>query len=187
MHTLIDTAPRRPRAVTLIAVLASMLVVILACGESATTTSGSGVSSSSNQATQPSAPKTAKVGDTITINGVATTLTSVKQLQSAEFDPTPAAGQGYYVLHIKQTNNGSDPADYNAFEFKVLAGTGSTVNQTFLSAEPNNKLLGSGQIAKGGSVEGDLVYELGTSDHKAALIWQPSFDNSLDHAWNLGL
>ncbi len=112
---------------------------------------------------------------------------SVKQLQPGEFDPTPAAGEGYYVLHVKQVNTGSSPADYNELDFKLLTGAGSTVNQAYISAEPNDKQLQSGQIAPNGSVEGDLVYELGTSDHGAKLVWQPNFDNSLDHAWNLGL
>jgi hypothetical protein len=181
-------APRATRIFAILGVIVPIALVILACSgtEAATTTSGGSTPSSSG--THGTTQKAAKVGDTITINGEGATLVSVKQIQPGQYDTAPASGSGYYKLHVKITNTGSDPADFNPIDFKVLTGQGSTIDETFyLSTEPDNAMLQSGQIAHGGSVEGDLLFEVGTKDSKAELIWQPGFDQSLDHAWNLGL
>lgn len=91
------------------------------------------------------------------------------------------------MLHLVIKNTGTGPADFNEFDYKVLTGAGSTVNQAIVSTEPDNQLLSSGQIAPGGTAQGDLVYELATNDSAAKLVWQPGLDNSLDHVWSLGL
>lgn len=176
----------RTRLAALFGLLAIAAAVMLACGSGATTTSGGTSTGGSTSATSGS-KKAAKVGDTITINGEGTTLVSVHQIQAGQYDTPPSAGQAYYVLHLKMTNSGSSPADFNEFDFQLLTGQGSTINQSYISSEPEDKLLQSGQIAPGGSVEGDLVYELSTTDHGAKLVWQPGLDNSLDHAWSLGI
>lgn len=176
----------RTRIVGTLALVAIAAAVMLACGSGATTTSG-GSNSGGSTSTTSTSNKAAKVGDTITINGESATLVSVQQIQPGQYDTPPSTGKAYYVLHLKMTNSGSSPADFNEFDFKVLTGQGSTIDQSFISSEPDDKLLQSGQIAPGGNVEGDLVYQLSTSDHGAKLIWQPGFDNSLDHAWSLGI
>lgn len=160
--------------------------VMLACGGGATTTSG-GSNKAGSTSTTNASNKPARVGDTITIDGEGVTLVTVQQIQPGQYDTPPSSGQAYYVLHLKITNSGSSPADFNEFDFKVLTGQGSTIDQSIISSEPDDKLLQSGQIASGGKVEGDLVYELSTTDHGAKLIWQPGFDSSLDHAWSLGI
>lgn len=186
MREFLFRARTRTRLMALFGLLAIAAAVMLACGGGATTTSGSS-SNTGSTGTTGSTKKAAKVGDTITVNGEGVTLVSVHQIQPGQYDTPPSAGQGYYVLHVKITNSGSSPADFNAFDFKVLTGQGSTVDQSYISSEPSDKQLQSGQIATGGSVEGDLVYELSMTDHGAKLVWQPGFDNSLDNVWSLGI
>lgn len=177
---------RRSGLLAILGLLIPLSITTIACGGGgATTTTGS--SSTASGATSKPA-QAAKVGDTITVNGVSTTLVSVKPIQAGQYDTAPKAGDGYYVLHVKVVNHGTGTADYNEIDYKILTGAGSTVDtQAFLSAEPDNALLQSGQLAANGSVEGDLVFEIGTSDHGAKLVWQPGFDTSLDNVWSLGL
>lgn len=185
LQRVVRTAPQPLRILTLLGLLIPVLAVILACGTSAATTSSGGSSGGTSSA--PKQQQAAKVGDTITINGEGTTLVSVKQIQPGQYDQPAGDGKSYYVLHLKITNSGSSPVDFNGYDYKLLTGQGSTVNDTIISSEPSDKMLSSGQIAPGGSAEGDLVYALSTSDHGAKLVWQPGLDNSLDHVWNLGL
>ena len=183
-----STSPRRLGGFAILGLLVPLAISVIACGGGGATTTSGGASSTGGGSSSAKSTQPAKVGDTITVSGVSTTLVSVKTLQAGEFDTAPQAGNSYFVLHIKITNKGSNTADYNEIEYKILTGAGST-NDTpaFVSAEPSNALLGSGQLAAGGVKEGDLVYEIGTTDHGAKLVWQPSFDQSLDNVWSLGL
>ncbi|HEX8981635.1 MAG TPA: DUF4352 domain-containing protein [Ktedonobacterales bacterium] len=184
--TIAPTAQRRLGGFAILGLLIPLAISILACGGGgATTTSGGGAASGAGSA-KAKAP--AKVGDTITVDGVSTTLVSVKTIQPGDIDQAPQAGDSYFVLHIKITNKGSNTANYNEIEYKILTGAGSTDDTpVILSTEPSNALLGAGQLAAGGTKEGDLVFEIGTTDHGAKLVWQPSFDQSLDNVWSLGL
>ncbi len=165
--------------------LVPLAISVIACGGGGATTTSGGSSSGAGSA-KAKAP--AKVGDTITVDGVSTTLVSVKTIQPGEFDQAPKAGDSYFVLHVKVTNTGTNTANYNEIDYKILTGAGST-DDTFaiVTSEPTDAMLGSGQLAAGGTKEGDLVYEIGTTDHGAKLVWQPSFDQSLDNVWSLGL
>lgn len=182
-----DHQPSRRRlgVFAALGLLIPLSVTIIACGGGTTTTSG-GSTSSTGASSKPA--QAAKVGDTITVDNVSTTLVSVKPIQAGQYDTAPKAGDSYYVLHVKVANHGTSTADYNEIEYKILTGAGSTVDtQAFVSSEPDNQLLQSGQIAPNGSAEGDLVFEIGTNDHGAKLVWQPGLDNSLDNVWSLGL
>lgn len=190
MHTDTSSTGQQPRrglgGFAIIGMLIPLALAILACGGGGATTTSNAAGGATGSTSKSTAP--AKVGDTITINDVSTTLVSVTPLQAGTYDEAPKAGDSYFVLHVKITNKGTSSANYNAIDYKILNGAGST-NDTpaFVSTEPSNAELGSGQLAAGGSVEGDLVYEIGTTDHGAKLVWQPGFDSSLDNVWSLGL
>lgn len=184
--TIASASQRRLGGFAILGLLVPLAISVIACGGGGATTTSGSVSSSGSSSAKAKAP--AKVGDTITVDGVSTTLVSVKTIQPGEFDQAPAAGDSYFVLHVKIINNGSNTADYNELEFKILTGSGSADNTpAFVTSVPSNARLGSGQLAAGGTKEGDLVYEIGTTDHGAKLVWQPSFDQSLDNVWSLGL
>lgn len=129
----------------------------------------------------------AKVGQTITIQDIAATLISVKKLPNDQYSPA-SPGNMYIVVHVKLVNNSSGEVNYNVFDFHVRSGSGNITDETFTSSYTGNNQINSGKLSPGGSVEGDIVFQTGKSDHKAQLTWQPSFfGNAGDNGWLLGL
>ena len=130
-----------------------------------------------------------KVGSTITVNDVAATLVSVKRLAGDQYTQ-PKAGNIYIVVHVKITNNSTNEVDYNPLDFHVRSGSGNITDTDFVvpSTYTANNQLDSGKLSPGGSVEGDLIFQVKKGDHAAQLTWQPNFlGNAGDNVWNLGL
>ena len=176
------TTNKAPRFTGLaaIGVLMALALAILACG-GGTTSSGSGGSPDATKAP-------AKVGDTITADNVSATLESVKKLAGDEFIK-PKSGNQFIVVRVKIQNKGSDEVDYNPFDFHAKSSSGNiTDSELAPSTYKDNKELDSGKLAKGGSVEGDIIFQVPVDDHGAQLTWQPSFfGNNSDYVWGLGL
>lgn len=177
-----------PRLTAALGLLAIVGLVIMACGGGAnaggTTTSGNAGSTSTSIA--PKGP--AKVGDTITVDGVSTTLVSVKPIKGDEFTQ-PKAGNEFIVVRIKMTNKSGNEQDYNEFDFHVKTGSGNITDSTIPpSTYTANNELNSGTLADGGTVTGDIIFEVPKGDHKAQLTWSPSFfSDKTSNAWSLGL
>ncbi len=139
--------------------------------------------------TTPDGSQVAKVGQTITLDDVATTLMSVKMLAADEF-VKPKPGNEFIVVHVKIVNNSPDEQDYNPFDFHARSGNGNITDEEFMppSSYTSNNSLNSGKLSSGGTVEGDIVFQVPKNDHQAQLTWQPSFfGNAGDNRWNLGL
>jgi hypothetical protein len=152
-------------------------------GHVVTTTSSNTSSSSSSS----SGNQVSKVGRTITLNGVQATLVSVKTYPGTAVD-IPKAGNEYIVVHVRLHNTTDNEVDYNVFDFHTKSGTGNITDETFVSFVNSSDQLNSGKLAAGGSVEGDIVFEVTKGDHQAELTWQPSFyGNAGDNGWILGL
>ncbi len=133
-------------------------------------------------------PSVAKVGDTITVNDVDTTLVSVKKIAGDEFTQ-PKPGNTFIVVHVRMKNNSAGEVDYNEFDFHVRSGSG---NITDADVSPStytaNNELNYGKLSPGGTVEGDIIFQVKKGDHKAELTWQPSIlGNAGDNVWNLGV
>jgi hypothetical protein len=130
-----------------------------------------------------------KVGQTITVQDIATTLVSVKPLAADEFTK-PKPGNEFIVVHIKMVNHSTGEISYNPFDFHVRSGSGNITDEEFapLQTYTANNELQSGKLSSGGNVEGDMIFQVGKSDHKAQLTWQPSFfGNAGDNGWLLGI
>ena len=173
-------ATPRFTGVAAIGALMALALAILACG-GGTTSSGSGGSPDATKAP-------AKVGDTITADNVSVTLESVKKLAGDQF-VKPKSGNQFIVVRVKLENKGSDEVDYNPFDFHAKSSSGNITDLEIApSTYKDNKELDSGKLAKGGSVEGDIIFQVPADDHGAQLTWQPSFfDNNSDYVWGLGL
>ena len=157
--------------------------------KSTTTGTINTVSTTTSSTNTPSSSQIGKVGQTITVDSVATTLVSVKTLAADEFTK-PKAGNEFIVVHIKIVNNSGGEQNYNVFDFHVRSGSGNITDEEFSPPQSytSNNLLNSGKLSAGGSVEGDIVFQVPMNDHKAQLTWQPNyFGNAGDNAWNLGL
>jgi hypothetical protein len=121
------------------------------------------------------------------MNRTALTLVSVHKLSASAYDQ-PKPGNEFIVVHVKLVNSGSNEQSYNPLDFHVKSGAGNITDETFTSSYTANNELNSGQLAVGGSAEGDIVFQVPIGDHKAELTWQPNFfGNTTDYAWNLGL
>ncbi len=174
-----------------IAILLALILFagLIACGTTATTGTVSGNTPTTTGSTSTPTSVIAKVGQTITLDDVATTLVSVKKLAGDEFT-RPKAGNIYVIVHIKITNKSSIEVSYNPFDFHVRSGSGNITDVDYAvpSTYTANNQLDSGKLSTGGSVEGDMMFQVKKGDHGAQMTWQPSFfGNAGDNAWNLGL
>jgi|GEM_PF-2149265 hypothetical protein len=170
-------------ALTLVFVVLAA-AVILACGSATGTTTTGGSGTSAPTATV----SVAKVGSTITQDNVACTLVSVQKI-SGDGVINPKPGNTFIVVHVKIVNHSSSNFDYNEADFNVESGSGNvTGSEIPPSTYTANNELNSGTLTPGGSVEGDIVFQVGISDHKARLTWQPNvFGDVTQNAWLLGI
>ncbi len=197
------SAPKKSGALkTVLIVLGVVLVLcIVACviisnvfnsavKQTTTGTISNGNTSSGNTSTQVTTPaKIGKPGDTITVDSVGCTFVSVKTLAGDQF-VKPKAGNQFIVVHVKIHNANTQQATYNPFDFHVKSGAGNVTNEEIAppSTYTGNNTLNSGQLDQGGTVEGDLIFQVPIGDHNAELTWQPNFfGNSTQNVWKLGL
>jgi len=125
-----------------------------------------------------------KVGQTITINNMDATLTGIGQLT---FDAVIYSNEDIAV-HVQLVNHSSNEQDYSPLDFHVKSGSGNITNLEAIPPDTyqSNNLLRTGSLTAGGTVEGDIVFQVTAEDHKAELLWRP--DGSIsDTGWNLGL
>lgn len=189
--------PKKKSRAWLWIVLAVAAVLVCSCigfsvlaGKNTQPTANTTTSSTSASTTAPSSGlQVANVGQAITVSDVATTLVSVQLLAADEFTK-PKSGNEFIVVHVKLVNNSSSEVDYNPFDFHVRSGSGNITDEEFAapSTYTANNELNSGKLSPGGTVAGDIIFQVPKGDHKAQLTWQPSFfGNAGDNAWNLGL
>jgi Domain of unknown function (DUF4352) len=131
----------------------------------------------------------AKVGQAITVDQVACTVTSAQVLQKDEYI-APKQGQQFIVVHVKLANNGTSEQSYNPFDFHARSSSGN-ITETEIAVPTTytaNNQIQSGKLAPGGKVEGDIVFQIPVGDAKAQMTWSPSFFNtSSQYAWVLGV
>ncbi len=152
------------------------------------TTTGTISTSSTPGNTSSSPAKIGKLGDTITVDSVSCTFATVKTLAADDFVKSKAGNQ-FIVVHVKIHNGNTQQATYNPFDFHAKSGAGNITNEEVApSTYTANDTLNSGQLDPGGTVEGDIVFQVPVGDHNAELTWQPNFfGNSTQNAWKLGL
>ena len=101
----------------------------------------------------------------------------------------PKPGNEFIVVHVKIHNSNSQQTNYNPFDFHAKSGAGNVTDEEVIppSSYTANNELNSGQLDPGGTVEGDIIFQVPVGDHKAELTWQPNFfGNTTQNAWNLG-
>ena len=133
-------------------------------------------------------PGPAKIGDTITVDGISCTLVSVKYLPDDGIY-MPKAGNEFIVVRVKLVNNSGTDFDYNEYDYHARSSAGD-VTDPEISPETYtaNDLLNSGKLSPSGTVTGDVILQVPKGDHKAELTWQPFYDSgTTDNLWYLGL
>ncbi|MDD8049614.1 MAG: DUF4352 domain-containing protein [Thomasclavelia sp.] len=119
-----------------------------------------GCSSSSDDESSDSKKKTKTefgLNETGTLDKVNYTVTNFQQSQGEEYF-TPDEGNTYYVVTVKIENKSDEKIDFNSLYWKILDSNG--VEKTDVTLYDTGHLLDSGDLNAGGTVEGDLVYEL---------------------------
>ncbi len=127
-------------------------------------------------ASTPAATQKAEyaVNEEIEQDNVVLTVTDVQRNYSSgnEFI-RPEAGNEYIRVNVKIVNNSNTPRSYNPFDFKVQNSTGNRKDNTYIGEVPNE--LSYGELASGGSVVGNLIFEVPNGDSNLKLIYNSSF------------
>lgn len=156
-------------------------------GSTTTNNNGSTGNSTSGATATPKGP--AKVGSTITDDGVSCTLVSAKVVQGDEF-VKPDSGNVFVLVTVKIVNNSSSEFDYNPLDFNAEWSTGNITHPEFVTPDgvSDSAQLDDGTLAVGGSVQGQILFQVPKSDHQAKLTWQPGFfSDKTSDAWLLGI
>ncbi len=178
-----------------IAILLALILFasLIACGTTATTTkvatppARGSTPTPTVEATQT--PIVAAIGDTLIWNDINVTLLKVSKIAPDEFTQ-PKSGHQFIVVHLKIVNKGTAEVDYNPFDFHVKSGSGNITDEECClpSTYTANNMLDSGKLSPGGSVVGDIGFQVTKGDHAAELTWQPDIlGNAGENGWNLGL
>ncbi|HEX9058316.1 MAG TPA: DUF4352 domain-containing protein [Ktedonobacterales bacterium] len=152
-------------------------------GSGGNTASGKPAAQTTSAATATPQSRAVPVGQTQTWDGVQVTITSATALQPGQYDSIKA-GDEYLVAHVKIVNNSDKDYDYNELDFQIMNKSGNVTHTTFTTSYAANAELNSGTLtAGGGTVEGDLVFEVAQADHVAIVVWQPSILSSDVYGW----
>lgn len=167
-------------------------ILIMALGNAANhtttgNTNGSTSGSTSSATATPQGP--AKVGSTITDDGVSCTLVSATVVKGDAYIK-PDAGNVFMLVTVKIVNHSSSEFDYNPYDFNAEWGTGNLTHPEIVYPDSvsNSSELHDGTLAVGGTVQGQILFQVPKDDHQAKLTWQPGFfSDKTSNAWLLGM
>lgn len=152
-----------------------VIIIIVAVASSGDDKATENFPTATNPASSNEQKKEYVVGDEIKENDIAPAVTDVQRNYSTgeEFAITPGAGFEYIRVNVKLVNNSSKAQSYNPLDFKVQNSTGNRKDSTYIGEVPNE--LNYGELASGGSVVGNLIFEVPKDDSNLKLIFNPIF------------
>ena len=115
------------------------------------------------------------VGTSITTSDGLVVVVDSVQAGLTNYDGSTMTG-----IHVTYTNNGSDGADYNVYDWKGEDANGAQQNQGYYSEGSDE--LQSGTLAAGGSVAGNIYFD---GDIKKALYFANMLKKSATASWVL--
>lgn len=149
-------------------VVAFLIIVIVAAGNSAPKKVGetNATNTTTNSSTDFTANDVIQLGDyQLKIDKVERNWTS-----NNDYD-RPESGKEYVLVAVTITNTGKNSIPYNSYDFKLQDSNGVQKSEAFTTGE--NK-LNSGDLAQGGKVAGNLVFEAPKGDAGLKLIFNPT-------------
>lgn len=156
------------------------ILVLIILGIIGTAIGGKGSSSSSSTSASSTATSTQsnkdKLKDSYGINETAKykdvemTVTKVEVSNGSEFDK-PKDGKEFVIATVKIQNNSDNKLSYNPFYFKVQNSQGQVEDGTFSTVNQDTALK-SGELVKGGQVEGSVNFEEPIGDKGLLLQYQ---------------
>lgn len=174
-----------------------LLLTLGACGSS--TGSSTGSNTAIGQQSQPTASATSKSQpitsaklnqeirywtDTRDVD-VGVTPTNAKQSNGGQYEE-PSAGHVFVVVQLTMKNYSTQEYTYNPLDFSVMDTNGNLAESSSYSFVQHP--LDYGTLAPGGTVTGEVVFEVPT-DHVSGLklAWQPTYDSPKSkYTWELG-
>ena len=111
-----------------------------------------------------------KVGDAIKLNGTVLTVESCTLQPAGEYDSIKQ-GSEYAIVKVKIENKGDETISYNPFYFKIKNSKGQITECTYTGVIAKTQLK-SGELAKGGVVDGTLAFEVPKEDKDLQLFFQ---------------
>jgi len=141
-------------------------------------------SATENKAVDPSNPDTERedqnvaIGDTVELSGYTTAVKSANfQGAISEFEE-----DGYLVADVAIANRDDEAQPFNYFDFKLQTPGGQVIDPTFASTDG---LLQSGDLIKGGSVTGKVIWEVGAAKGDYFVIYKPDAFNAARGLWKV--
>lgn len=118
-----------------------------------------------------------KVGDVISYDGKELSVTKVERNWSTGNEYIqPSSGKEYVRVTVKINNKSDDTINYGEFDWQMKDSSGDIKDTTYLSNDDGTE-LGSGEIAKGGSKTGSVVFEVPAGDKGLTLLYKSEFWN----------
>jgi hypothetical protein len=119
------------------------------------------------------------VGGSVRLSGyTATVVAAMFQPTLSEFEE-----QGYLVADVSVENRDDEAQPYNTFDWKLQTPNGQVIDPTFTSANQ----LGSGDLVKGGTVSGRVVWEIGATKGDFFVIYKPDVFDAARGIWKVTL
>jgi hypothetical protein len=174
--------------IVVIAVASAGNIVNTTINNAETTLTANTGSNTSSSSSSSSGNQVSKIGGTITLNGVQATLESAKVYNAGAYN-SPNSGNEYVLVKVHLHNTSPNDEAYNVNDFHLKSGTGNITDPDSQTFDTSLNGINYGTLAaNGGTVDGDIVFQVKIGDHKAQLTWQPSFfQNAGDNGWILGL
>lgn len=146
------------------------LCLLAGSGETKSTDSGSSNKKDTSSEKKDKVKDFYAVNETAKINGVEMTVTNVSKSNGEDFDK-PKDGSEYVIVSVKIKNNSKEKVSYNALYFKMQNSKGQITDDAFTTVD-QDKQLKSGELAPGGEVAGDVVFEEPVGDKALVLQYQ---------------
>jgi hypothetical protein len=112
----------------------------------------------------------AAVGETVELDDQTLTVAEVQRNYNPQnrFQKTEQ-GNEFLRVWVMLTNTSDRPFNYGQFDFEVQDSNGVQKRAEYISELPYN--LDSGDLAPGGNVEGNLVFEVPRNDNNLRLVY----------------
>lgn len=150
--------------------LVGVLMLIPACDA---TVSSSGTGTDGAAAPAEAAKTEFQIGEAINVDDAVMTVVSGQQFPPPNEYMKPTDGKVYYIVNIKIENGGTEPLDYNEYNYKIQDANGVQTSTAFVTDIPNQ--MNSGSLAPGGKLDSNIVFEVPADMASLKLIMEPNF------------
>ena len=158
-----------------------VIVAIIVIGGGASSKQATKVGTNNSNTSQSSEQTEFKVGDAIAFDNKQITVTSVdRNYSSGNTYITPKDGKEFVKINVTISNKSNDKVSYNTFDWEIQDSNGTIEDYSDAMMAQADDALGSGDLAKGGTKTGSIVFEVPSGDAGLILHYKPSFWSDRD-------